>query len=211
MPPTPPSKPGLSPRSPLVGGIIGLVVGALAVGIPWMVSDSGNAFGAQTGALKAPASLGPYIAMQQNPKADAATVKRIQEADPISAKNLSAAYGGAASVVQQYSDAGLENFVELEAVRAQSPIPFQPYVDAKAIGMDKAPQEIVKFGDVNCFIVNQPVAPGQQEDPNASSAVTCERTSPHLTIRLRFSGGGDLMHAPQQAAALVDTAWKAMG
>ncbi|MEZ0115237.1 hypothetical protein ABH920_009272 [Catenulispora sp. EB89] len=209
VPPVPPSKPALSSRS-LAVGVVGLVVGALAVGIPWATSGSGTAFGAESGALKAPASIGAYVPLAQNPKTDAATAKRIQTSDPISAKNLSAAYGGAATTVQQYSDAGLENFVELEAVRAQSPTPFLPYVDAASIGMDKPTQEVDTFGHVNCLVANTPVPAGQQEQPGSSSAVTCERTSAHLTIRLRFGGDGDLMHSPQQAAALVDTAWNSM-
>lgn len=113
-------------------------------------------------------------------------------------------------MVQQYSDAGLENLVELEAVRAQSPTPFQPYEDAAALGMAKPPQEIETFGHVSCLVANAPAPAGQQEQPNSSSAVTCERTSAHLTVRLRFGGSGDLMHSPQQAAALVDTAWNSM-
>ncbi|WP_194905759.1 hypothetical protein [Catenulispora rubra] len=207
----PSSKPGLSSRSLAVGGVIGVVVGALGVGIPWAMSGSGKAFGAESGSLKAPASIGVYVPTVQNPKTDPATAKRIQASDPISAENLSAAYGGAATVVQQYSDAGLENFVVLEAVRAQSPTPFLPYVDAASIGMAKPNQEVDTFGHVSCLVAYIPVPAGQQEQPGDSSAITCERTSAHLTVRLRFGGGGDLMHSPQQAAALVDTAWSLMG
>jgi hypothetical protein len=194
----------------VIGGVVGLVVGALAVGIPWLMSGSGKAFGVESGSLKAPASIGAYVPLLQNSKTDAATAKRIQTSDPISAKNLSAAYDGAATVVQQYSDAGFESFVELEAVRAQSPTPFLPYQDAPALGMDKPSQEVDTFGHVSCLVANIPVPVGRQEQPNSSTAISCERTSAHLTVRLRFGGAGDLLHSPQQAAALVDTAWNSM-
>lgn len=206
MPP-PPSKPGFSLRSPLFAGVAGLVVGAVVVGLPWLLSGGSSTFGAERAALKAPASIGGFTPMARNPKTGAAEVKRIENTDSVSTKSLSNAYGGAAAVVQEYTDAGLLNFVSLEAVRAQSPLPFEPYEDAHALGMEKPEREIVTFGQVNCLVAYAPVAVGQQEEPDGTNAVTCERTSAHLTVRLRFSGGGDLMHAPQQAAALVDAAW----
>lgn len=212
QPPASQTRHGFSPRSPIVTGIAGLVVGAFAAGVPWALSGSSSSspFGAAKGALTAPAAIAGFKPLEHNPKADAATVKRMAESDPISAKNLSAAYGGAAAVVQQYTDTGLENFVELEAVRAQSPTPFQPYEDAHALGMDKPVQEIDTFGQVTCLVVNVTVPLGQQEQPNSANVVTCERTSAHLTVRLRFGGGGGLAHTPQQAAALVDTAWNSL-
>ena len=126
---------------------------------------------------------------------------------PQSAKNLSAAYGGAAVVVQRYSDADLANFVTVEAVRAQSPAPYMPYENAQDLGLAKPEQEIVTFGDVRCLVADLPTAAGQQPQADSVTTETCERTSTHLTVRLRFGGGGDLMHSPQQAAALVNVAW----
>jgi len=207
VPPT--SRRSLS-RSPLAVGVAGLVVGALVAGVPLLLSQNTKAFGATGDALNAPGAIGGFSSMARNSKVDAATVKRIQSQDAVSTKNLSAAYGGAAAVVGEYSNADISTEFELEAVRAQSPKPFFPYVDAHAIGMDKPSQEIVTFGRVACLVANIPVGVGQQEQPQSATAITCERTSAHLTVRLRFGGGGDLMHSPQQAAALVDTAWSAI-
>ncbi|WP_212238943.1 hypothetical protein [Catenulispora pinistramenti] len=204
----PPARAGSPLRSPVVAGVVGLVVGAVVVGVPWLLtSSSSSPFGADKSALTAPASIGAFTPMVKNSKTPAATLKTMEESATVGAKNLSAAYGGAAAVSQEYSDAGLENYVVLEAVRAQSPIPYVPYEDAHALGMDKPEQEIDTFGQVHCLIANIPVAVGQAAQPNGTSAVTCERTSAHLTVRLRFGGDGDVMHSPQQAAALVDTAW----
>jgi hypothetical protein len=206
--PVPPA-PGLSLRSPLVVGIAGLVVGVVAVGVPWLASGttSTSPFGAGKASLKAPTSIGGYTQLRKNPKFGAASLKMINDSDPQSAKNLSAAYGGAAAVVEPYADAGLETFVTLEAVRAQSPTPYVPYENAQDLGLAKPDQEIVVFGAVHCLVANNPTQAGQAEQPDGINTLTCERTSAHLTVRLRFGGGGDLMHSPQQAAALVDTAW----
>ena len=91
VPPLPPAKRGLSLKSPVVVGIAGLVVGALAAGVPLALTGSSNALGAEKGSLNAPAAIGGFTPMAQNPKADPATVKRLNDVAPISAKNLSAA------------------------------------------------------------------------------------------------------------------------
>jgi len=160
--------------------------------------------------LKAPASIGTYTQVQKNPKYTPGSLKLINDSDPQSAKNLSAAYGGAAVVVQRYTDADLANFVTLEAVRAQSPTPYVPFVNAQDLGLAKPDQEIVTVGDVHCLVANLPTEAGQQPQADSVNTLTCERTSAHLTVRLRFGGGGDLMHSPQQAAALVDVAWSSL-
>ena len=207
-PPTPPTKPRLSLRSPLVAGIAGLVVGAVVVGVPWLiVSGNTSALGADRTSLKAPVSIGAYTQLQKNSKLTPASLKMINDSDPQSAKNLSAAYGGAAAVVQRYSDADLANFVTLEAVRAQSPTPYVPYESAQDLGLAKPDQEIETFGAVHCLVANTPTQAGQLPQEASANTVTCERTSAHLTVRLRFGGGGDLMHTPQQAADLANWAW----
>lgn len=209
MPPAAPTKPGLSARSPLVAGIAGLVVGAVAVGIPWLLSgtSSASAFGADKAPLKAPPSIAGFTQLQHHPKFNAASLKVHNDSDPQSAKNLSAAYGGAAVVVQPYADADVANFITLEAVRAQSPLPYVPYVDAQDLGLAKPDQEIETFGKVSCLVATSASVAGQPVSPDNIYTVSCERTSAHLTVRLRFGGSTDLTHSPQQAAALVDTAW----
>jgi len=210
MPSAAPAKAGLSLRSPLVAGIAGFVVGAAALGVPWLMNSDSSPFGAGKASLKAPASIGTYTQVQKNPKYTPGSLKLINDSDPQSAKNLSAAYGGAAVVVQRYTDADLANFVTLEAVRAQSPTPYVPFVNAQDLGLAKPDQEIVTVGDVHCLVANLPTEAGQQPQSDSVNTLTCERTSAHLTVRLRFGGAGDLMHSPQQAAALVDVAWSSL-
>lgn len=207
VPVQPPSKPGFSLRSPLITGIAGLVVGAVVVGVPWLMSGDASPFGAEKTSLTAPVTFGGFTQVEHNPRYKPGSLNLFKDSNPQSAKNLSAAYGGAAVVVESYADVDLANFLTLEAVRARSPLPYVPYVDARDLGLAKPEQEIVAFGDVECLVVNEPAVAASQPDTSTATAVTCERTSAHLTVRLRFSGGGDVAHSPAQAAALVDTAW----
>ncbi|MFL6113692.1 MAG: hypothetical protein ACJ786_20385 [Catenulispora sp.] len=188
------------------------MVGALVAGIPLLLtrSSGGSGLGAAHEALHAPANLDGFTPMVGHSKINPAMNKRTESSETMSAKNLSDAYGGAASTVRQYVDAGLENFVALEAVRATSPKPFVPYVDAASIGLAKPQQEVVTIGQTSCVVANDPAPTGQQESPDQVHVVICERTSPHLTVRLRFTGGGDRSHSPQDAAALTERAWAAL-
>jgi hypothetical protein len=215
MPPIPPAQPGPGrrpARSPWLVAVAGVVVGALIAGIPLLLTRSSGGsggLGAEHEALQAPASLDDFTSFAINPKVDAGNKKRAETNDSTSAKNLSEAYGGAATTVRQYVDSGLENFVTLEAVRAASPKPYIPYVDPAALGIAKPQQEIVTIGQTSCFVTNQVIPAGQQESPDQIRVGFCERTSPHLTVRLRFNGG-DRWHSPQDAAALTERAWSAL-
>ncbi|GAA1972355.1 hypothetical protein [Catenulispora subtropica] len=208
--PAAPSSPSPRVPSPWMVGLVGAVVGALVAGIPLLLtrsSDGGSGgLGASHESLSAPAALADYTPAAKNNKVDPATIKRITTTETTSTKNLSDAYGGATAVVRQYTDASLQNWVTLEAVRAESPKPYYPYVDPAQIGMAKPDQDVETFGQVNCLVHYTPVAQGQPEPPDQVLVMTCERTSAHLTVRLRFASG-DAWHSPADAAALTDKAW----
>lgn len=212
--PVPPAQPepGRRPaRSPWLVAVAGVVVGALVAGIPLLLTrgSSDGGFGATHEALHAPEELGGFTPITSHPKVQPDTKKRYGADEPVNAKNLSDAYGGAATMVKQYVDANLESFVTLEAVRATSPKPYAPYVNPASIGIAKPQQEIVTVGQTSCFVTNEVAPAGQQESADQVHVAACERTSSHLTVRLRFTGG-DHWHSPLEAAALTDRFWTAL-
>ncbi|NUP51523.1 MAG: hypothetical protein HOW97_30035 [Catenulispora sp.] len=207
MPPG--AAPGPRAPRPWMVGLVGAVVGALVAGVPLLLAgggDGGGGLGASHDALSAPSAVGAYSLMIKNPKVDANTIKRVTSTETVSTKNLSDAYGGATALFRQYTDSTLENDFSLAVVRAQSPKPFFAYVDPAQLGMAKPEQDVEMFGQVACVVHYQPVAAGQQEQPDQIHVSSCERTSAHLTVRLLF-GGGDAWKSPADAAALTDKAW----
>jgi hypothetical protein len=107
-PPDPPHP--AAPRRPLlarpaVTGLIGVLVGAFLVGVPWLVL---SVFGddASGRPLSAPADLGGLSRAQEAiAKLDKvrgqAQIDRIGKTDRETTDRVSAAYGGAGAVVQQ--------------------------------------------------------------------------------------------------------------
>ncbi|NUR58659.1 MAG: hypothetical protein HOV87_08210 [Catenulispora sp.] len=189
-------------------GLVGAVVGALVAAVPLLLTrgGGGGGLGASKDSISAPEALGAYRPMLKNSKVNGDTVKRLTDTESVSGKNLSAAYGGAGAVFRQYADDSIQNSFTLEAVRAESPKPFYPYVNPAQIGLAEAEQDVEAFGQVNCLIHYLPVQQGQTVEPDQVQALICERTSSHLTVRLRFNFG-DAWHKPADAAALTDQAW----
>lgn len=212
IPPAQPTPGSPAPRSPWLFGVAGLVVGALLAGIPLaLMSDSGGGgLGASHSGLSAPDALSAYTPMVKNSKANGDLIKRVTETETVSAKRLSDAYGGAGAVVRQYTDDGLANSFQLEAVRAQSPKLFYFYVNPTYLGTVKPDQDVETYGDVSCLVHYQVTPQGQQVQPDQVFVVSCERTSAHLTVRLRMLSGEDLWHSPKDLAALTDKAWAAL-
>ncbi|OLE24848.1 MAG: hypothetical protein AUG49_12340 [Catenulispora sp. 13_1_20CM_3_70_7] len=208
IPPFPPTQPEpgrRAGRSPWLVGVAGVVVGALVAGIPLLLTrSSGGGLGVSHEALHAPANLNDFTPMTSNPKMPPATKKRTETAETMSAKNLSEAYGGAATTVRKYIDPELGDFVTLEAIRATSPKPYVPYVDAATIGFAKPLQEVDTIGQTSCVVQNVPGSGGKQD----THVQICERTSSHLTVRLRFDGEG--WDSLEDAVALTERAWSAL-
>ncbi|MGW3966597.1 hypothetical protein ACWED2_42745 [Amycolatopsis sp. NPDC005003] len=200
-------------RSPLarpaVTGLIGLLAGALLVGVPWLAL---SLLGGPSGEpLTAPATLGGLghaqdaIAKVDKAKGQA-MIDRITKADRETAARASAAYGGAGAVVQQYQDDRLRRSFQLLAVRAPSPGLVVPYEDPEALGLATPSNELVRFGDVQCLVHHDPVNAGSTPDPEGSSVRTCQRVGPDLTVTLRsLSSEGN--RDPREMAGLVEEAW----
>jgi hypothetical protein len=197
---------------PVVAGLLGVLVGAVLVGVPWLAL---SLFGGPSGqALTAPANLGGLSRAQDAiAKLDAtrgkATIDRIDKTDRETASRVSAAYDGAGAVVQQYQDDRLLRSFQLVAVRAPSPELFAPYEDVQALGVAKPSTELVRVGAVQCLVHNDPAAPGSAPDPDRSFVTNCQRSGPGLTVAVR-SMGTDGNHDPQELAGIVEQAWRGL-
>ncbi|WP_206789821.1 hypothetical protein [Amycolatopsis sp. MtRt-6] len=201
------------PRSllarPAVTGLIGFVAGAVLVGVPWLVLSLLD--GPSGGPLTAPADLGGLSRAQDavaklDKAKGQALIDRIGKSDRETAARVSAAYGGAGAVVQQYQDDQLLRSVQLLAVRAPSPGLVAPYQDAAALGLAAPSTELVRFGDVQCLVHHDPVRAGSTPDPDQTSVQTCQRTGPGLTVTLRsLSSEGN--RDPREMAGILEEAW----
>ncbi len=206
----PPRRRSLLAR-PAVTGLIGLVAGALLVGVPWLAlgllrdRPSGRE-------LAAPPRLGGLSraedAIAKIDKVNGqATIARIEKTDREDTARVSAAYGGAAAVVQQYQNDQLRRAVQLIAVRAPSPGLVAPYVDVEALGLAAPGTELVRVADVQCLRHNGSVPAGSAPDSTQVVVTNCQRTGPNLTVTLKsLSSEGN--RDPRELAGLVDQAWR---
>lgn len=211
FPPEPPPRPrrALLAR-PAVTGLIGLLAGALLVGVPWLVlsRSGGNPDGRP---LVAPAALGELgrtedaVAKVDNVRGQA-QIARVGKADRETGARVSAAYGGAPAVVQEYRDARLLHGLQLTAVRAASPDLIAPFEDPQALGVAKPSTELVRVGAVRCLLHNDPASPGSPPDPELTYVVNCQRTGPGLTVAVR-SLGAEGNRDPEKIAGLLEQAW----
>jgi hypothetical protein len=211
-----PRAPSPAPRRsllarPAVTGLLGVLLGALLVGGPWLVLSllGGGPSGRP---LSAPATLGGLDRSQEviskldetNGRAQA---DRLGRTDRETAGRVSEAYGGAGTVVQQYHDDRLERSFQLIAVRAPSPGLVAPYEDTEALDLAAPSTELVRVGDVQCLRHNDPTSAGSTPDPDRSVVTHCQRTGPDLTVTLRsLSSEGN--RDPRELAGIVEQAWR---
>ncbi|WP_290060002.1 hypothetical protein [Amycolatopsis solani] len=205
-----PAAPAPPRTHPVFAGLVGVIVGAVLVGVPWLaLSLLGGPSG---GALTAPATLGGLARAQDalakfGVEESKGQVARVDKADRETAARTSAAYGGAGAVVQQYQDAGLERSFQLIAVRAASPELVAPYEDAEALDLAAPGTELVRTGAVQCLVHHDPEPAGSPPDPDRSSVLSCQRSGPDLTVTVRcLSAEGN--RDPRELAGIVEEAWK---
>ena len=209
-PPQPVSRRPLLAR-PGATGLIGVLVGAFLVGVPWLVlSLFGD--GPSGRSLTAPDNLGGLSRAQEaiaklDKTKGQSLIDRIEKTDRETGARVSAAYGGASAVVQQYQDDRLERSFQLTAVRAASPELVAPYEDATALGLAAPSTELVRVGAVQCLMHNDPTPAGSAPDPERSFVTSCQRTGPGLTVTIR-SLGTDSNRDPQEFAGIVEQAWR---
>ncbi|MEU6351045.1 hypothetical protein ABZ896_17180 [Streptomyces sp. NPDC047072] len=217
-PPPPPEYPPTVPhrvqgRGSLLVGIagliLGLLLGATAVGVPWLVSR-GDESSRPAGPLSVPERLGDFVhrdiaVAQTGGSADAEQAAQFVKADRKSSEWLSEAYGGVPAVVQGFTTSSDNSSFQLSAVRTLSPKPFVFYEDPKSIGLEKPQNEVVSFHGVDCVIYNSPT----ESSDESVYVLSCQRTSTALTVQIRDLNG-DVGHDPHQVADLVDEAWDAL-
>ncbi len=208
VPPIPPRQRRRVPPT-LVTAVIGLMVGALAVGVPWLLLGGGDSTGGSSAPLTAPSTLGSlesYQAASAHLGSKAVThAQQLAEDNAQSAKLLSAAYGGAAALVTSYSDDSLNSMALLLIVRADSPQPFVQYENLKELGFAEPENQLERFGPVSCVIDNEPPVQSGPEPPSQVYVTYCQRSGPGLTIQVRPNG--PIQHTPDQVAGLVNEAW----
>ncbi|WP_086846135.1 hypothetical protein [Amycolatopsis kentuckyensis] len=197
---------------PAVTGLIGFLLGAVLVGVPWLAL---SLLGGPSGRpLTAPAGLGGLSraqdALAKFDKAKSeAMVTRIDKTDRETGTRVSAAYGGAGAIAQQYQDDRLERSFQLVAVRAPSPELVAPYEDAEALGLAAPGTELVRAGAVQCLVHHDPAAAGSTPDPDRSFVTNCQRTGPDLTVTVRsLSAEGN--RDPRELAGIVEEAWRVL-
>ena len=202
----------------MVAAVVGALLGAAVVGVLWLAlggdDDGEDAAAADTTPLAAPTALGGYVPAGGAPALQNENgqrqIERISRLNQRTAQQLSEAFGGAGAVAATYVDDELLTFVPLVAVRAQSPQPWVPYQDPADLHLARAPQEVLRFGDVSCVVQNQPTPEGQEPAEDAVITTSCVRTGPGLTVQVLYPGP-DLGHQPARVAQLVDEAWASLG
>jgi hypothetical protein len=214
----PAREPSRRSRGPLlVAGVVGALLGAAVVGILWLAlggDDDGDVAAADATPLAAPTALGAYVPIASAPRLQdergQGQIERISRLNQRTAQQVSEAFGGAGAVAATYVDDELLTFVPLVAVRAQAPLPWVPYQDPADLHLVRAPQEVLRFGDVACVVQNQPTPEGGEPAEDSVVTTLCSRTGPGLTVQVLFPGS-DLGHQPARVAQLVDEAWASLG
>lgn len=199
----------------VVIGVVGIVVGAAAVGgVSMAMASQGDSFNGSDKEVAVPAKLGDYVKFADakfNEDADAKTaVERTTTWSARSAERLSESFDGAKAAIQVYSDDQHDATFTLQVVRATSPYPiYVPYTDAKELGLARPQREEKQFGDVSCELRNQLTPAGKQPAKDGTATASCRRTESGLTVEIT-NVSGELSSQPEQVAKLVDEAWSSI-
>ncbi|MGW4487465.1 hypothetical protein ACWEOE_26910 [Amycolatopsis sp. NPDC004368] len=194
----------------VVTAAIGLVVGAVGVGVPWYLTahDSGVVSGLP---LKAPDTLGGvdradvYPVKLKDDEAHRQFAQRNATNDRENGNRLSAAYG-APALVQTYTAVDFRHSFQITAVRAHAPGLVTPYED-KDNGLAGPLNELRQIDDVSCVLHNN-LAPSAALTPDKTSVILCQRSDAVLTIQLKPLGDDTLEYTdPAVCAAMINEAW----
>jgi hypothetical protein len=113
-------------------------------------------------------------------------------------------------VVESYASPDLLTMFSLIAVRASAPGLIVLYQDPKYLQLARAPTELLTFGATTCQVQNDPTPIGKKPAADSVHVIQCQRTGPHLTVRLASVASDELGSKPSAAAAVVDQAWQAL-
>jgi hypothetical protein len=163
--------------------------------------------------IAAPAHIGPYALQSANKTLTGdplgkKIIAHLRLVNQHSTRDVSKAYGGAPAVVESYASADLLTMFSLIAVRASSPGLIVLYEDPKYLQLVRAPTELLTFGATSCQVQNDATPIGKKPTADSVHVFQCQRTGPHLTIRLAQFASDTLGSRPSAAAAVVDQAWQ---
>jgi hypothetical protein len=120
------------------------------------------------------------------------------------------AYGGATADYRAYADADLETIVSVIAVRADSPgLTFGQVADAKDLGLEKPPYEIVDVDGAECRVGWQPIVIGQDVTDDKEHVDACQKSQDGLTVFVQ-GGGLDGQDGLDTASKLASAAFDAV-
>ncbi len=121
------------------------------------------------------------------------------------------AYHGAAVAYHAYSDAELDAFPWVIAIRTNAPgITIGPYQDAKYLGLAIADRFVKRFGDVQCAIqTGLTTVAGRKPDLSEEVPFLCQRTANGVTV-MTGGGGFEGPAGVQRLVALTDAAGQAV-
>ncbi|GAB3888913.1 hypothetical protein ACFQ1S_25540 [Kibdelosporangium lantanae] len=200
-------------RQLLLAGLLGLVVGALVVGVIWYGSGSSNPV-TGTQSITLPGSIGEFVPFGDVELNKAGrgkdNIARVESWDEQSSQRLSKATGAAATV-RAYADKDLRNQLSVMAYRAKANPnpPYVPYQDANSLGLVRPTDEVEQFSSVSCVLRNDPTSVGQSPSLNSTHTTSCVRTGTALTVEIRPTG--DISNEPQRVAQLVDEVYQTLG
>ncbi|MGI8417606.1 MAG: hypothetical protein ACR2P2_15680 [Nakamurella sp.] len=227
-PPPPPPPQGGSGRGLgklLIGVALGVVITLVVAAVLLLTKamsfgSTAQAATVDTTPISLPATLGTAIDRDDASDAKAKSAdaaKNSAERRAVASRTYArttaeytAAYGGAAVAVRNYADSDLQFLPTVIAVRAPSDgllTGVDP--DPKDLGMAAPRQQLQKFGDVQCIVVNvQTVVAGGKVDPQNQVTSSCRRTDAALTIDVVGPGNGTA--GQQQMISLTKAAFEAV-
>lgn len=191
-------------RHTLLGALVGMLVAAVVVGglalagIVRFGSDSSTT-AADTRAVDLPESLSALtdvvsVTKARNNAAGAGVGDRYARSYARTAELYRTAFDGAGAGVRTYTNTGLEFFLTVVAVRAESSgLVTNPQADPADLGVVAQPNifDLVVDGDVQCLqTVTQVVTKGKQVQDDDLLTTVCRTTAAGLTVYV-FGGGGN--------------------
>ena len=216
QPPAPVAARRYSGRTLIAGVAAGFVAAAvicvaLAAGgaLPGQQKDSDGS-GGSTAAISLPTHFLTYARLADVPvnKSDAGRKNAAAKDadDRKTAAALSAANHGAGAAVQSYGSDDLQTLFSVWAVRTATPAPVVEVASPERLGLAVAPDAVQSFGAVFCAIHYDSIVKGQPITPEHTYTRICQRSSSSLTV-IVYTPNGDVVHHPDQIAAIVNAVW----
>lgn len=202
----------MASRNAVIGSVSSVVVVAAAIGLLFAV----RAVGADE--LELPAEVDGFVATDTaEASGDGAEsqqfVERRAAADEKDADGWSDAFDGAAADVRSYVDLESADTPTLSAVAVAADmgvlVPSSGFPDAEELGLALPREERITDGDVECVLTRaSPPVAGRDYQPDEATpdAITCQRRSATLTVRV----GGPLGD-PDRMVGIVEDLWDDLG